>query len=185
MLCISGAQVPVIDTKSCTADFRTNSFVGTEGEWQLPLYHSIFLSRAEPFGDADCVLGSSETTPIQFGFLQSFINSLAHSSLPLLGQTLIYFSFHLLSRLLTTIAGDVLCLSSLCAALIPTTMPLRLTSATTILVFDVRTRIPLNIKPLLDFYAFVHLPSHAMDSRHSDSEIISDGTSKLRRIHCT
>lgn len=25
------AQIPMIDTMSCTADFRTNSFVGTEG----------------------------------------------------------------------------------------------------------------------------------------------------------
>lgn len=25
-------QVPMIDTMSCTADFRTNSFVGTEGQ---------------------------------------------------------------------------------------------------------------------------------------------------------
>ena len=25
-------QVPVIDTRTCTADFRTNSFVGTEGK---------------------------------------------------------------------------------------------------------------------------------------------------------
>lgn len=24
-------QIPLIDTRSCTADFRTNSFVGTEG----------------------------------------------------------------------------------------------------------------------------------------------------------
>lgn len=26
------SQIPLIDTRSCTADFRTNSFVGTEGE---------------------------------------------------------------------------------------------------------------------------------------------------------
>jgi hypothetical protein len=33
-------QMPLVDTKSCTAHFRTNSFVGTEGEsderWILP-----------------------------------------------------------------------------------------------------------------------------------------------------
>ena len=29
-----GNGVPVIDTMSCTANFRTNSFVGTEGEMQ-------------------------------------------------------------------------------------------------------------------------------------------------------
>jgi len=28
-------QVPMIDTMSCTADFRTNSFVGTEGKASL------------------------------------------------------------------------------------------------------------------------------------------------------
>ena len=36
-------QVPVIDTKSCTANFRTNSFVGTEGASRG--FDSLFVNR--------------------------------------------------------------------------------------------------------------------------------------------
>lgn len=36
--------VPLVDTKSCIADFRTNSFVGTEGASQLSLTLSALPS---------------------------------------------------------------------------------------------------------------------------------------------
>jgi len=34
------AQIPLIDTRSCTADFRTNSFVGTEGLLRTFRFHA-------------------------------------------------------------------------------------------------------------------------------------------------
>ena len=36
-------QLPLVDTKSCTANFRTNSFVGTEGQLLSHFHSSIHL----------------------------------------------------------------------------------------------------------------------------------------------
>lgn len=40
------SQIPLIDTRSCTADFRTNSFVGTEGELLVATRSVRFKSGA-------------------------------------------------------------------------------------------------------------------------------------------
>lgn len=38
-------QLPLVDTKSCTANFRTNSFVGTEGWLQSHFHSSVYLIK--------------------------------------------------------------------------------------------------------------------------------------------
>jgi hypothetical protein len=42
--------MPIVDTRSCIADFRTNSFVGTEGTFQIHVndfgcHHSLLIAR--------------------------------------------------------------------------------------------------------------------------------------------
>ena len=41
----SAYQLPLVDTKSCTANFRTNSFVGTEGWTQSHFHSSVYLIK--------------------------------------------------------------------------------------------------------------------------------------------
>jgi hypothetical protein len=36
-------QVPLIDTMSCTANFRTNSFVGTEGKEERRSFYKLIV----------------------------------------------------------------------------------------------------------------------------------------------
>lgn len=106
------AQMPIIDTRSCIADFRTNSFVGTEGVWALSCFERCrkmrdwFLTDACPLSCSGChyhgrhlteyiapevIRGTGHTSAVDWWTLgilvyemivRHLLSSLCHSTLP-------------------------------------------------------------------------------------------------------
>lgn len=81
---MSAIQVMLVDTRNCLADFRTNSFVGTEGmcySLAVTLYRSRLFAIIE-YISPEVIKGNGHTFAVDFWCLGILIYEMIVSSFP-------------------------------------------------------------------------------------------------------